>query len=106
MKKGILLAVVAVFFIQTASADYVQGYTRQNGTYVQGYNRSSANGTACDNYSYQGNVNPYTGREGTSTQLDQNDYGYKPRPRRNSYSGYEQQQPAFQQQQFHRLSVW
>ena len=44
---------------------YVQGYTRSNGTYVQGYYRTSPNSTRNDNYSTVGNVNPYTGAEGT-----------------------------------------
>lgn len=48
-----------------AHAEYVHGYTRSNGTYVQGYERSAPNGTVTDNYSYNGNTNPYTGSVGT-----------------------------------------
>jgi len=44
---------------------YVHGYTKKNGTYVHGYHRSKANGTKADNYSTKGNVNTYTGKEGT-----------------------------------------
>ena len=74
MKTLIIIALAAIS--TTAFAGHVNGYYRSNGTYVQPYERSNANGTARDNYSYSGNVNPYTGRIGTSTKLDQGDYGY------------------------------
>ena len=49
-----------------ANADtWVNGYTKSNGTYVSGHFRSSPNNTRSDNWSSQGNVNPYTGRVGT-----------------------------------------
>jgi hypothetical protein len=58
----ILLATVSTL----AFADtYVQGHFRKNGTYVQPHYRSSPNCTTLDNYSTQGNVNPYTGKVGT-----------------------------------------
>lgn len=44
---------------------WVNGYTRKDGTYVQGYWRTDANSTRNDNYSTEGNVNPYTGTPGT-----------------------------------------
>lgn len=34
---------------------------------VRSYHRSSPNGTVTDNYSFKGNVNPYTGKVGTNT---------------------------------------
>ncbi len=54
----------------TSSSGYhadhvVSGYTRSNGTYVHSYHATNANGTRNDNYSTRGNVNPYTGAEGT-----------------------------------------
>lgn len=65
-----LLIVAAAFgtlgLASTAWADsYVQGYTRSDGTYVAPHYRSSPNGNASDNYSTQGNTNPYTGKQGT-----------------------------------------
>ena len=51
---------------QAAADQYVHGYYRSNGTYVQPYYRTSPNGTARDNYSFRGNVNPHTGRTGTN----------------------------------------
>ena len=43
----------------------VKAYTKKNGTHVQIYKRSALNGTAKDNFSTKGNVNPYTGKAGT-----------------------------------------
>lgn len=42
---------------------YVKGHWR-NGTYVQPYYRTAPNSTNRDNFSTQGNVNPYTGKPG------------------------------------------
>ena len=44
---------------------YVNGYYRKDGTYVQGHYRTRSNGSKEDNYSYRGNVNPYTGKVGS-----------------------------------------
>ena len=67
LKSFTLLGFVAALSFSTAAIadEYVQGYTRANGTYVQGYYRTSPNGTTLDNYSTKGNVNPYTGQPGT-----------------------------------------
>lgn len=45
-------------------AGRVEGYYRSNGTYVAPHYRSNSNSTVTDNYSFKGNINPYTGREG------------------------------------------
>jgi len=42
----------------------VSGYTRSNGTYVEPYHRSAPDNTMYNNYSSQGNTNPYTGESG------------------------------------------
>lgn len=65
--KGILVAlIVAVSAASAVYADeYVNGYYRSDGTYVQGYYRSSPNQYKYDNYSSQGNTNPYTGEKGS-----------------------------------------
>ena len=66
----IFLAIFVVILNISAFADqYVHGYTRSNGTYVRPYYRSSPNGTATDNFSYRGNVNPYTGAVGTNRYI-------------------------------------
>ena len=67
MFKKIFLALLFVLLtVSLAWAGYVKGYTRKDGTYVSGYNRSDSNYTVRDNYSYKGNYNPYTGRQGTN----------------------------------------
>jgi len=43
----------------------VKGYYSKVGTYVQPHMRSAPNGSKADNWSTKGNVNPYTGLEGT-----------------------------------------
>lgn len=61
MKRLVLLAVLAT----TAQADeYVNGYFRQDGQYVEGYYRTNPNTMRWDNYSSQGNENPYTREKG------------------------------------------
>lgn len=48
-----------------AADTYVQGYYRSNGTYVEPHYRSAPDGNPYNNWSTQGNVNPYTGQMGT-----------------------------------------
>lgn len=43
----------------------VKSYVKKDGTHVQGYKRTNPDDTMYDNYSTKGNVNPYTGKEGT-----------------------------------------
>jgi hypothetical protein len=64
MKKLIFILLVCISSIALADV-HVRGYYRSNGTYVQPHYRSSPNTTTIDNYSTKGNVNPYTGKEGT-----------------------------------------
>ena len=50
----------------TATADtWVNGHFRSDGTYVQGHYRSDRNDYHNDNWSTEGNYNPYTGERGT-----------------------------------------
>ena len=51
----------------------VDGYTTKNGTYVAPHYRSAPDNTRSNNYGTQGNVNPYTGQQGT--QPAQPSYG-------------------------------
>ena len=46
------------------SDEQVSGYTRSNGTYVEPYHRTAPDSNPYNNYSTQGNVNPYTGEVG------------------------------------------
>lgn len=43
----------------------VSGYTKSNGTYVAPSHAKNPNDTKSDNWSTKGNVNPYTGKEGS-----------------------------------------
>jgi hypothetical protein len=69
MKKltaiALSVAITGIYAHSAAAQDSVNGYTRQDGTTVQPYERTAPDDTQTDNYSYQGNVNPYTGRVGT-----------------------------------------
>lgn len=69
--KRTYLFVIAAFLLGTSIAtafadEYVRGYTRQDGTYVAPYYRSSPDDTVTNNYSFEGNTNPYTGKVGTN----------------------------------------
>jgi len=62
----ILLCAVSGSF---AKDTYVRGYFRKDGTYVSPHCRSAPDGNFYNNWSTSGNINPYTGKEGTvSTQ--------------------------------------
>jgi hypothetical protein len=74
------------------AGDTVRGYFRSNGTYVNSYHRSNPNGTVTDNYSFKGNISPYTGKEGSNyyrhspsspyyqgPSMNPNTYGHGPR---------------------------
>jgi len=64
--KWLFVALAVVLPISAVHADeYVNGYTRSNGTYVEPYYKTSPNNSTFDNYSTKGNVNPYTGQAGT-----------------------------------------
>lgn len=60
-----------VIFLSTlisnlAYADvYVEGYTTDDGTMVSPHYRSDPDNRVDNNYSYQGDINPYTGNVGT-----------------------------------------
>lgn len=64
MKKLAFLLVVAATSA-FANDVYVPPHVTKNGTYVQGHHRSSPDSNPYNNYSTQGNYNPYTGQAGT-----------------------------------------
>jgi hypothetical protein len=53
--------------IATAKDTYVNGYVKSNGTYVNGYYKSAPDNSHNNNYSTQGNYNPYTGKSGSES---------------------------------------
>lgn len=68
MKRlGTLLAFLLMFGLVTevfAGDVWVKPYYRKDGTSVGGHYRSRPDGNIFNNYSTQGNVNPYTGKKG------------------------------------------
>ena len=72
LKLILALAAIAVAIPAMAQGVYHQGYTTQSGTYVQPHYQSAPNDTRMDNWSTQGNVNPYTGQEGTRSPYQSN----------------------------------
>ena len=86
--KTIIATLALIASTGAALADtYVNGYTRRDGTYVQPHYRSSPDSYRFNNYSSQGNVNPYTGQRGYSNSYGtySNSYGST---RRNTYGIY------------------
>ena len=85
MKKLPLLVIALIFgWLSIAQAQvWVDPYTRRDGTQVQGHYRSNPDGNPYNNYSYPGNVNPYTGKEATG---DPNRYLEQYQNRNNSGS--------------------
>ena len=75
MKTIIALVAIAIA-TPTLAGNYVNGYTRKNGTYVAPHYRSAPDGNRWNNYSSQGNVNPYTGRSGTESPYNPPRYNY------------------------------
>jgi hypothetical protein len=68
MKKlfRLLFLVLLMLAVGLVAKDVsVKGYYRKDGTYVAPYHRTSPNNTKNDNYSTEGNINPYTGKPGT-----------------------------------------
>jgi hypothetical protein len=63
-KFKILLFILFVFSLNAFTQVKVRGYYRKDGTYVKPHYRSSPNRSVSDNYTYKGNVNPYTGEIG------------------------------------------
>lgn len=65
MKKLILTVILFSQFFMIANAEYVGGYIKRDGTVVNPYNRTMPDNTRVNNYSSQGNYNPYTLKSGT-----------------------------------------
>jgi hypothetical protein len=65
LKKIVLSLLFTLCTLLTFAQVHVSGYYRKNGTYVAPYTRSSPDSSPYDNYSFPGNVNPYTGKVAT-----------------------------------------
>jgi hypothetical protein len=60
--SGMIVVLAGNAFAQTS---YHRGYIARNGTVVQPHYQTMPDSSRLNNWSTQGNVNPYTGREGT-----------------------------------------
>ena len=54
------------------SSVYVRPHYRSNGSYVEGHYRTAPDSSRLNNWSTEGNTNPYTGKQGT---VDPYSYG-------------------------------
>lgn len=95
--KTIAVLVLSFLLVGVAFADqWVNGYTRKDGTYVNGYMRSDSDSSYNNNWSVQGNVNPYSGEEGTRSrtyndrtpEYNNRTYGNPGYESGSSYGGY------------------
>ncbi len=67
--KATTIGVAAAIVLACSSAaaqksTYVKPHVTKNGTYVEGHYRTAPDSSRLNNYSTQGNVNPYTGKAG------------------------------------------
>lgn len=66
MRKFLLLGLVLCCSAAMATGSHaVKGYYKKDGTYVAPTQATNPNDTKTDNYGSKGNVNPYSGKEGT-----------------------------------------
>ena len=63
--RWLIIAILVSISYSGVSQVRVNGYYRKDGTYVRPHYRSSPDGNPYNNYSYPGNVNPYTGKVAT-----------------------------------------
>lgn len=79
MKRVLYLTLTVILVLSWAMpvmAQYgrdttVQGHIRQDGVYVQPSHRTAPDNNRFNNYSTQGNTNPYTGQMGTVNPYSQ-----------------------------------
>ncbi|MCS3902210.1 hypothetical protein J2T55_000202 [Methylohalomonas lacus] len=64
MRRLVLTTLLAAVTMPVVADTYVEGYTRDDGTRVEGHYRTEPNEFKFDNYSAEGNTNPYTGEPG------------------------------------------
>lgn len=75
MKTVIILAAVCALSLgawakggsgkSSGGSHSVRGHTTKNGTYVPPHRKTNPDNSKSNNWSNKGNVNPYTGKEGT-----------------------------------------
>lgn len=94
MKIALGLVMLLAAHSVCAGDVYVNGYTRQDGTYVQPHHRTTPDNSLLNNYSTQGNTNPYTGQQGTVNPYTYQQPSYvQPAPSYTPPPTYQQPQP-------------
>lgn len=65
MKSLVIFIVMTLVSVSAFAQNvHVDGYYKKDGTYVSPHWRSSPDGDTSNNWSSEGNYNPYTGKEG------------------------------------------
>jgi hypothetical protein len=79
MRKIIALSLIVLLSssIAHAGSSRVRPHVRKDGTFVQPHRRTNPDSSKFNNFSTKGNVNPFTGKEGTVDP-------FKPTPKRRS----------------------
>ena len=73
MNKFLTFFLFPIFLsFNSNSAVHVKGYFKKNGTYVAPHYRSDPDKNIYNNWSVKGNINPYTGKEGTKKPIISN----------------------------------
>jgi hypothetical protein len=107
--KTIIAIVLSLASIGASAQVHVNGYTKANGTYVAPHERTAPDATLQNNYSTKGNVNPYTGKEGTvSPQPTPNSFQPQPQQAQQPAPAYQPQtqQSGYQQPSVQPLKKW
>lgn len=72
---GLAVLTLGTSMQANAQDTYVDGYYRNDGTYVAPHYRTNPNDSRLDNWSTQGNTNPYTGSMGNQPRPSLNPSG-------------------------------
>lgn len=64
MRTIALVTILAIGSSAVLAGSSVNGYVRKDGTYVAPHYQTAPNASKYDNYSSQGNINPFTGQRG------------------------------------------
>lgn len=73
--KAIAAITLALLSTAASAQVHVQGHIRSNGTYVAPHVRSAPDSSRFNNYSSQGNFNPYTGQAGRANPYTPPSFG-------------------------------
>lgn len=91
MKRIIVASMLSVASLSAiaAGSNHVDGYTRRDGTYVEPHRRTNPDNSRTNNWSSEGNINPYNGREGTvdpyAPRRNDSDFGSGQQRRRSGF---------------------